>query len=279
MAKAKTLDKKAAKEKEVLERKEAKSKPENKAAKSKPADKTVKGARSPILEQIVANGPVIVGKHRSHVITGVTVVKEGKKDGLLITNWTLDGKDVPAKHAKGLVGKTFDTINKAGVACYGSMNAAYDTPKELHGSYLRSLVFGKAPPAPTDLSKNIEAKETSKVAVKAPKVAKKSASVATSAVDKVDKVKRASDTPKRKSTSVIRKIGQEDAPEGKTRWFCTACMAAFFVSSKVKSKNLVCEKGHKQGSIEDASDELNEPTFHEDDDQDLIEDLEEDEDV
>lgn len=201
----------------------------------------------------------VSGKYQKHEVTGDTTL--GEKMGLKVTAWTLpDGKAAP-KNA-GLVGKTFETVGKAGIESIKAIRLfekLEPLPTEMR------LIF-KAP----DASKPINAREVgskpkaSKNGVTAPvaetpaKTSGKSKGKAKASKGSSPKVEGAtSEQPTRsrrarKPAAVVQKYGdQEGVDKGQTRFWCAACSSAFVIETPKNGRVPdACPEGHSVESLD-----------------------------
>jgi hypothetical protein len=197
----------------------------------------------------------VSGKYQKHEVTGDTIL--GEKIGLKVTAWTLpDGK--PAPKSAGLVGKSFETVGKAGVEAIKAIR-----------------VFEKLEPLPTEMrlifkapgeTKPVNAREVSSTpkaskngakAEKAEAPAKSSKKASKGSVPKAEgatseQPTRSRPRKARKPMAVVRKYDdQEGVAKGQTRFWCAACQAAFVIETpKNGAVPDACPEGHSLESLD-----------------------------
>lgn len=176
----------------------------------------------------------VIGKHADHLVSA-EVGKDGK--ALKILSWTVDGKPASKPKAKKVVGTTFESAGKAGVAVFVAMHDDYGTPASTEG---RRMVF-KAEGS----SKPVNAREVGAPKAAAPKAAKASKNGASATVE--EKPAKASRPARRARVfhMIEEHKNQEGVQKGRKRYVCHACAGHFIARPKADgSPPDKCAKGH-----------------------------------
>ena len=213
------------------------------------------GARSATKKESLAMANAkVIGKHKDHEVVGELIEQSEGKPKLTITGWQIDGKPAPAKVTKGIVGKTFDSAGKAGIAVFAATHEHYGTPERTEGRFMifkletgvpATQLKGKAPakaekPAKESTApaqdKSRKGKTEDKSAPKEGKVTVKGG--------KDTKSKKAKRAPRPMIYKMERPGSQEGVQAGKAKFWCSGCASSFIAKEPEDGSAPNCPAGH-----------------------------------